>query len=335
MRETFLQDDDFMMFYDARMADVASDPDHVAMQYLNVGDIRPPSWWWTFDNLRPRDAGRGFDPHVMDRLRATSPALRFAVSTPPASDQSLDGDQPAVNPALPPGLAEEFELFVGLAQRRFFDRRCAVAMARSLARLLTVFLDDPDLQVHRIWMLGQRAVIGEEMLIVDEDFSLDGHRHLWRLRSDQADGEARAWTLQMLADCSAKVLVQYAIAAPELMLDLDRTAVPRVDQTLPRTLAQRSRVLGRITTLAGFLRHRRHALGLSLRHVAEAAILPVPVVAGWEAGGPAAPSQLIRCAPVLQLPEAALLTAADGGRDHGYWPLPTIPADARGSHGLE
>ncbi|MEV6602828.1 hypothetical protein [Kutzneria sp. NPDC051319] len=76
MRETFLKDDDFMKFYNAGMADVAGAPDHVAMRYLHVGDIRPPSWWWTFGNLRPRDAARGFDPHVLERL-ASSPALRF------------------------------------------------------------------------------------------------------------------------------------------------------------------------------------------------------------------------------------------------------------------
>lgn len=326
MRETFLQDDDFMMFYDEGMADVAGDPDHVAMQYLHVGDIRPPSWWWTFGNLRPREAGRGFDPHVIDRLRATSPAFRFTAPTQPSGQQNLDVDQADAISALPAGLAEEFELFVGLAQRRFFDRRCAVAMARSLARLLTVFLDSPDLHVHRVWMLGERAVIGEEMLIVDEDYCIDGHGHTWRLHADQTDSQARSWALHMLTDCSAKILLQYATAAPALLLGMDNTAAPSIDHALPQTLAERSRVLGQTTTLAGFLRHRRHALGLDLHRVAQAAILPTPVVTGWEAGCPAAPSQLIRCAPVLQLPEAVLLTAADGGRDRGYWPLPPIPA---------
>jgi hypothetical protein len=110
---------------------------------------------------------------------------------------------------------------------------------------------------------------------------------------------------------------------------MDNTTPPRVDQALPQALAERSRALGHITTLAGFLRHRRHVLGLGRHHVAQAAILPSAVVAGWEAGGPGAPSQVIRCAPVLQLPEAVLLTAADGGRDHGYWPLPAIPAATR------
>ncbi|MBV8931418.1 MAG: hypothetical protein JO285_02490, partial [Kutzneria sp.] len=92
---------------------------------------------------------------------------------------------------------------------------------------------------------------------------------------------------------------------------------------------------GQTTTLAGFLRHRRHTLGVDLHHVAEAAILPSAVIAGWEAGGPAAPSQMIRCAPVLQLPEAVLLTAADGRRDPGYWPLPAIRTTAHGSEGAE
>ncbi|WP_020663590.1 hypothetical protein [Amycolatopsis benzoatilytica] len=329
MRETFLQDDDFMMFYDAGMAEVAGDPDHLAMRYLHVGDIRPPSWWWTFGNLRPRDAARGFDPRVLERL-ASSPALRFTgpegVGEPEGSDTI---------PVLSAGLVEEFELFVGLAQRRFFDRRCAVAMARSLARLLTAFLDAPDLHVHRVWMLGQCAVVGEEMLIVDEDFSIDGHRHTWRLHADQTDGQARTWTLRLLADCSTKILLQYATAAPELLLDMDHKAPPPVDQALPQTLAERSRAMGQSTTLAGFLRYRRRILGVDVGDVAEAAILPSAVVAGWEAGGPAAPSQLIRCAPVLQLPEAVLLTAADGRRDPGYWPLPAIRATAHGSEGAE
>jgi hypothetical protein len=330
MREDFLQDEDFMMFYDADMADVAGDPDHAAMRYLHVGDIRPPSWWWTFGNLRPRDAARGFDPHVLERL-ASSPALRFTGPTKDVGDPECND----TIPALPAGLADEFELFVGLAQRRFFDRRCAVAMARSLARLLTAFLDTPDLHVHPVWMLGQRAIVGQEMLIVDEDFCLDGHRQTWRLHADQTDGRARSWTLQLLADCSAKILHQYATAAPELLLGMDNTTPPQVDQALPQALAERSRALGHITTLAGFLRHRRHVLGLGLHHVAQAAILPSAVVAGWEAGGPAAPSQVIRCAPVLQLPEAVLLTAADGGRDHGYWPLPAISAAARDPDGAE
>ena len=149
--------------------------------------------------------------------------------------------------------------------------------------------------------------------------------------ADQTDGQARTWALHLLADCATKILHQYATAAPELLLEFDHTTPPPVvDHALPQTLSERARALGKTTTLAGFLRHRRHALGLGLQHVAQAAILPSAVVAGWEAGGPAAPSQLIRCAPVLQLPEATLLTAADGGRDHGYWPLPTIPGAARG-----
>jgi hypothetical protein len=71
--------------------------------------------------------------------------------------------------------------------------------------------------------------------------------------------------------------------------------------------------------------HRRDSLGLRVGQVAEAAVLPDPVFAGWEAGGPAAPSQLVRCAPVLQLSEDALLAAAEGARDHRYWPLPAVP----------
>jgi hypothetical protein len=57
--------------------------------------------------------------------------------------------------------------------------------------------------------------------------------------------------------------------------------------------------------------------------VAEAALLPEPVIAGWEVGAEAAPTQLLRCAPVLQLPEDVLLHAGAGVRESGYWPLPS------------
>jgi hypothetical protein len=73
-------------------------------------------------NLHPRPAGRGFPPAVLAALRAASPALRLTTTTEAAAD-----DQ--VSPAEPTQLVERFELFVGLAQRRFFDRPCAVAMA--------------------------------------------------------------------------------------------------------------------------------------------------------------------------------------------------------------
>jgi hypothetical protein len=95
------------------------------------------------------------------------------------------------------------------------------------------------------------------------------------MHADQTD-TARSWTLDMLADCSAKVVLQYATAAPELLLEMDNTASPRVDQTLPQTLAERSRSLGRTTTLAGFLRHRRHALGLHIRAAIAGRRLPSP-----------------------------------------------------------
>lgn len=109
------------------------------------------------------------------------------------------------------------------------------------------------------------------------------------------------------------------------MLDLTKTSAPTVDPGLPEALAARARTLARTTTLAGFLRYRRAKLGLSLRHIAEAAILPAPILISWDAGAPAAVSQLIRCAPVLQLPEEVLLAAWQGLRDISYWPLPTPP----------
>ena len=84
---------------------------------------------------------------------------------------------------------------------------------------------------------------------------------------------------------------------------------------------------GQSTTLAGFLRHRRRTLGLGLPHVAQAAILPSAVVAGWEAGGSAAPSQLIHCAPVLQLPKPSFSPqpTAAGITDTGPCQPPPLP----------
>jgi hypothetical protein len=319
MRETFLQDEDVLMFYDLDVADVAADPNHVAMQYLHVGDIRPVCWWWTFGNLRPRDAARGYPAWVLDRLRTSSPALRFA---DPADTPRTETTEPA--PPLPAGLIEEFERFVGLAQHRFFDRSCAVAMARSLARTLILVLDTPELSVHRVWMLRERAVIGDEMLIVDRAFTIDGNRQTWRLTADQTDQEARSWALRLLADCAAQVIHQYATAAPELLLGMENTTPPCVDPALPQRVDRRLGALGRATTLAGMLRHRRRALGLEIPDVAAAAIMPATMVAAWEAGSTATASQLIRCAPALQMPETTLVAASHGTRDPGYWPLPPI-----------
>lgn len=309
------QDDDVLMTYDADVAHVATDPDDPVGQWLHVGDLRPQAWFATFGNLRPRPAGTTFPPAVLAAL-SSAPALRFT-TTEPGTDGPIAGSP------LPPGLADRFELLVGLAQRRFFDRPCAIAMARTLQDLLVAFLDAPDLHPGRVWMLGDRATVGRDILIVDQQFSIDGQTHRWRLNSDLSDGDARRWVLGMLSDCAAKVVTAYATHDPSLLLDMSSTTPPRVDPHLPATLSQRAVTLATRTTLAGLLAHRRAHLGLTVTQVAQAAVLPATVVAGWEAGGQAPPSQVQRCAPVLQLPEQVLLAAAGGVRDSGFWPLPT------------
>jgi hypothetical protein len=313
MREVFFQDEDVLMAYDAQMADVV-DPDHVVNQLLHTGDLRPPAWFWTFANLRPRAAGRGFPAVVLAALRESSPALRFTTTGGGAGQETV---------AVPARLVELFELLVGLAQRRFFDRPCAVAMARALHDLIVAFLDSPQLHPARVWMLGDRATVGREMLLVDRHFSIDGHTRTWRLNADLTDGDARTWVLGLLTDCAAKVVTAYAIGSPALLLETHDSTLPTVDPGLPQALAQRARGLAARTTLGGFLTHRRTHLGLTVAQVAEGAVLPEPVIAGWEAGAEAAPTQLLRCAPVLQIPEDALLHANTGLRETGYWPLPS------------
>ncbi len=305
------------------MADAAG-PDHMVNQLLHTGDLRPPAWFWTFANLRPRPAGRSFPPTVLAALRASSPALRFTTTTE-AADAS--GTQTTAVSVL---LAEQFELLVGLAQRRFFDRPCAVAMARTLHDLLVAFLDTPSLHPARVWMLGNRATVGHEMLLVDRDFTIDGQTSIWRLNADRTDRDARARVLGMLTDCAAKVVTAYATGNPTLLLDMHGITPPAIDPALPQELAQRATALATRTTLAGLLAHRRAHLGLSVAQVAEAALLPEPVIAGWEAGAEAAPTQLLRCAPVLQLPEDTLLHAGDGLRETGHWPLPSPATRAEG-----
>lgn len=171
MREVFFQDDDVLWLYDRDLVDAVSDPDHLAMQYLHVGDLRPPSWFWTFGNLIPRNAARGFPPWMLQQLTAASTFPIAKDETDPDKTATAEtGDQ---DQALPSGLADEFEHFTGLAQRRFFDIPCAIAMAQSLQRLLTAYLADPHLPVGRVW-LHRRAVCGDEMLLVDHDFCIDG-----------------------------------------------------------------------------------------------------------------------------------------------------------------
>ncbi len=254
MREVFFQDEDVLMAYDAGMADIAGDPDHMVTQVLHTGDLRPRSWFWTFNNVRPRPAGRGFPAGVLAALHERSPALRFTAPTQRAGDDrgATPPPPPPPSPALPEGLTGQFEVFVGLAQHRFFDRACAVTMARTLYDLLVAFLDTPALHPARVWTLGQRATVGHEILIVDRDFCIEGHTTVWRLGADLTAGQARAWTLRMLTDCTAKVVTAYATASPELLLDLHDIAPPTLDPALPAALHAR----------AEHLRHHEHPRGV-------------------------------------------------------------------------
>jgi hypothetical protein len=332
MREVFFQDDDFLMLYEHQMAGVAADPDHLGMRQLTVGDLRPPSWWATFANLRPRPAGREFAPWFTDQLTQT-PALRFATEPAhPSGSSAPAAGGPSDEKYTTPGavrvsaeLTVAYEHLVGLAQHRFFDESLAIAMARALAELFAAFLDTPDISAHRVWSLGQRATAGDELLLPDTDFCIDGLAQIWRFHADQTDAQARSWVLGMLTDCTDKILHSYHHGCPELPFALTQTPPPQLDAALPVTLADRAADLATVTTTAAFLLHRRTDLGLHLPQVARAAILPASVIAGWEAGAQPPPSQLLRCAPVLQLEEHVLLETTAGVRNRGYWPLPKVP----------
>jgi hypothetical protein len=166
---------------------------------------------------------------VLTPLRESSPALRFTT----AADS---GEPRPESTAASARLREHFELLVGLAQRRFFDRSCAVAMARTLCDLLVAFLDTPRLHPGRVWMLGQRATVGHEMLLVDNDFSIDEQTRIWRLNADLTDGDARTWVLAMVTDRAAKVVTAYATGSPALLLDMHNITPPTVDPGLPQAL---------------------------------------------------------------------------------------------------
>src|SRR5262249_5062691 len=123
-----------------------------------------------------------------------------------------------------------------------------------------------------------------------------------------------------------------AAGSPTLLLEMHDIAAPTVDPGLPRTLSQRAETLAARTTLAGFLPHRRADLGLSVAQVAEAAVLPEPVIAGWEAGTEAAPTQLLRCAPSCNYPKTRCCAPAPAdahtntGRCHHRRPAPSPEA---------
>lgn len=69
---------------------------------------------------------------------------------------------------------------------------------------------------------------------------------------------------------------------------------------------------------------------MSSAPLAEEAILPEPLVTAWLDGAPVTPSQLLRCAPALQMSEDVLLAALEGKRDTEYWPPPVPPPDQQG-----
>ncbi|CDR18146.1 hypothetical protein [Streptomyces iranensis] len=69
---------------------------------------------------------------------------------------------------------------------------------------------------------------------------------------------------------------------------------------------------------------------MTLHQLAERAILPEPLITGWLGGAPVTASQLLRCAPALQVSEDVLLAALESKRDTACWPLPVPPPDRQG-----
>ncbi|WP_225847324.1 hypothetical protein [Streptomyces sp. HPF1205] len=326
-RECFLQDEDVLMHYDERLQHVATDPDHPASRQLGTGDLRPRSWFTPFGNVRPRPVRR-LDPGLRERL-ATADPQAFFDSTSALRDQPL----PAAGPAavLPEGLREEFETFVGLAQRRFFDEPTAIAMATSLDRLLTLFFSLPQVVPFRIWPLNPRAsAVQAGLLIVDDDFCLRGLDRTWRLSADRSDGDARRWATELLRDCANYALNNWDRGPWDMLRGPDEPAPEPLHPALPDTLTERLRDLARDMTAAGLLRHRMNELALTTAELADLAVLPEGLVASWLDGAEASPSQIIRCAPALQLSEDVLLDAVAGKRDTTYWPLPQPPLDCTG-----
>ncbi|MFF9076047.1 hypothetical protein ACF1A9_27725 [Streptomyces sp. NPDC014872] len=319
-REAFLQDEDVLFHYDEGLAHVAADPDHPASQQLGTGDLRPNAWFVTFGNLRSRDAARGFNPDVLDQLRTADPDAFFA-STP-----ALTATVPE-SPSTAPDLRDEFETFIGYAQRRFFDEPTAVAMAASLDRLLTLLLATPVLGVD-VWPRHDRAQAEQAgPLLVDRDFCLAGRTHVWRLHADQNERHARTWALKLLDDCSAYALRALAAPVPSYLAHRE-PARPAPDPQLPGKITARLNELAEPDTARGTLRHQLAAHKMTCADLADAAILPETLVAAWLDGtGTISPAQLVRCAPVLQMPEDVLLACLGGGRDRYYWPLPQADPD--------
>ncbi|MDX2876414.1 hypothetical protein, partial [Streptomyces ipomoeae] len=207
-RQAFLQDEDILLHYDQNLAGIAADPDHPASQHLGTGDLRPRAWFAPFDNIRPRTPRHLSDQHRA-RLADVDPDTFFA-STPALAKLDTPSAKPDAATVLPDGLRDEFEHFTGLAQRRFFDEPCAVAMAASLDRLLTRLFDTDTVVPFHIWPLNPRAsAIKTGLLLVDPDFCLQGYARTWRLSADRTDREAREWTVALLEDCTKYILANY------------------------------------------------------------------------------------------------------------------------------
>ncbi|GAA1236220.1 hypothetical protein [Streptomyces rhizosphaericus] len=325
--EYYLQDFDVLMHYDSDLSAVVTDPEHPANLQMGIGDLRPRAWFAPFGNTWPRRP-RAWEPWLIDQLSGADPAAFFA-STP-----ALVGDQDAATgrvPAteLPGGLREEFETFVGLAQQRFFDEPTAIHMAATLERLLTLFFSTPSIAPQTIWPLNPRATaVHAGWLLVDTDFCLRGLNSTWRLSADRTDHQARVWACDLLLDCANYALANYH-RQPGAHLRGTTPPAP-LDPGLTDTLEERLTVLARDMTTAGTLHHRMTHLGLSPLQLAQAAILPEPMITAWLAGAPASPSQLIRCAPALQMSEDTLLDAIGGKRDRRHWPLPEPAPDRIG-----
>ncbi|WP_063807310.1 hypothetical protein [Streptomyces caeruleatus] len=327
-RGAFLQDEDVLMHYDQALAGIAADPDHPVSQQAGTGDLRPRAWFAPFGNVRPRTP-RPLTDQDRARLADADPGIFFA-STPALAEAPLPSAEADTATVLPDGLRDEFEHFTGLAQRRFFDEPCAIAMAASLDRLLTRLFDTDTVVPFDIWPLNPRAsAVKTGLLLVDPDFCLQGYTRTWRLSADRTDREARQWAVALLEDCAKYILANHGHTA------LDRLRggppSPPLDQQLyNEVLPARLRELARDLTPAGMLGYCTRQLGMSGAQLAEEAILPEPLVAAWLDGAPVTPSQLMRCAPALQLSEDVLLEALDGKRDTAYWPLPDPPPDQQG-----
>ncbi|MEU5138035.1 hypothetical protein [Streptomyces californicus] len=323
--EYYLQDFDVLMHYDSDLSAVVTDPEHPANLQLGIGDLRPRAWFAPFGNTRPRTP-RVWEPQLLDQLADADPDVFFA-STPALTGGTVTAQAPADE--LPDGLREEFERFVGLAQLRFFSESTAIAMAATLERLLTLFFSTHSLAPKNIWPLNLRATaVDAGWLLVDHDFCLRGLNSTWRLCADHTDSQAREWACDLILDCA-----NYALASHERQPGLYLRGAPApvpLDPNLADTLEKRLGALAREMTAAGTLRHRMTQLRLSPLQLAQAAILPEPLITAWLSGAPASPAQLIRCAPALQMSEDALLEASGGRRDHRYWPLPEPAPDRIG-----